>query len=94
MGTVVRATAVFTDADTGDPVLPTEVVLRIERPDGDVEERRLSTGQVLRDPVVPGGFYADLDTLAGPPGTWHYQYENSGAARVTRRQSLTIRGRI
>jgi hypothetical protein len=93
-GTVVRVSAVFTDTNTGAPVDPPEVVLRVERPGQEVEQRTLGQGGVINDPTRTGGFYADLDTEDGPPGTWKYQFESSGATQVTARKALTVRSRI
>jgi hypothetical protein len=94
-GTVIRVRAVFTAVDTDLPVEPGEVILRIDKPGTDtIEELKLSTGGIQDDPDTDGGYYADLDTTNGPCGTWHYQFESSGATKVVTRKQLTVRSRV
>lgn len=94
-GTVIRIHAVFTSERTGDPVEPGEVVARIDKPGVEqTVELKLSEDEVKDDPDVAGGYFADIDTTDGPPGTWIYQFESVGATKVTNRKALTIRSRV
>ena len=78
-GSVVRVTATFTDAVTGNPVNPTLTTLVVSVNRG-TTTTYTGVGLVIQNPSV-GVFYADLDTTA-QPGTWCVKFLGSGAVQA------------
>jgi hypothetical protein len=92
-GTVVRVSAPFTAAADGAPVEPAEVVLRIDKPGNEpTTELELTSGGVINDPAVAGGYYADLEISAD------LRRATSSAASfsfiVVDRKALAVRQRV
>ena len=92
-GTVVRVSAPFTAAADGAPVEPAEVVLRIDKPGTEpTTELELTSGGVINDPAVAGGYYADLEISAD------LRRATSSAASfsfiVVDRKALAVRQRV
>lgn len=91
-GTDVVLEAVFTDGRTKARIQPTEVELRISRPDRSLEVRKLSLGTVQYGSVQMGGngYFAVVDT-SGWYGIWHYQFNSTGPSKTFEQKSFTVR---
>lgn len=79
-GTELTVGTRIKDPDTGLYTIPSEVVLRIEQPNGTLVEKRLSVGSVVQDLSDPTLFKATIDTSPAP-GDWSYQFLAGGSVR-------------
>jgi hypothetical protein len=73
LGSKVKIRTEFTDADTGDPVDPGTVTVKIKKPDG-VIVSHVYPSNVVKDDT--GIYHLDLDITAH--GRWFYRWEGSG----------------
>jgi len=78
-GTLVTFTGTFKDA-TLAPADPTDVFVRVRKPDGTVQVFQFSLAQVNKDGV---GIY-HKDILVNLPGRWYYKFEGTGVVQAAR----------
>jgi hypothetical protein len=74
----VRFTAAFTDALSGSPVSPSDVVFFLRLPDGSETSVDLSGGVETDGP----GLY-HYDVVVDEPGTWIYKWQGTGTVEIT-----------
>jgi hypothetical protein len=78
--TLVTLTAKFTALDTGQPIDPSVVTLRVLSPNGTpIEYSYLTDPQLVRDDV--GQYHANVVTSQS--GLWLYKWQGSGTILVT-----------
>jgi hypothetical protein len=89
-GSLVRLTAVFTDA-LGMPVDPDSVTVRTDSPDLTLAAKvYVMDIEVVRDDV--GKYHFDVD--ASVPGDWNYRWEGTGIGQAAAEGKFKVAGSV